>query len=143
MNQTDSTLVVRQHERHTCDVPARFSVDTAHHDRVTIAFQSTGMSTGDVPVRIIDCSAGGLGLRSPVYIPKTGRIRVQFELADGGPPIDTILRVMRASMQDRTPSYYLGGAFTDDSPSTTAALARLVAAIRQKTAGPTGEAARA
>lgn len=95
---------VRQHERFSCRLAATFTVDPEHAEQVRPARAESGETSP--PVEVVDCGRGGLGLRGKRYLPKNTRITVRTNL--DGQPVDVSLRVMRALMADRAPTYYLG-----------------------------------
>ena len=140
MDTAPSQLVVRQHERHTCSLPAHGGVDIAQTEQVNLAVQIAGGASGDFACTLTDVSHGGLGLRTAVFVPKTTRVQLRVALADGGPPVEIALRVMRVAMVDRTPTFYLGTSFVQPQSAIAAALTRLIVAA-QSQAGTTATAA--
>lgn len=141
MDTAPSQLVVRQHERHTCSLPAHGGVDVAHAEQVNLAVQIAGGAAGEFVCTLTDVSHGGLGLRTTVFVPKTTRVQLRVALADGGPPVEIALRVMRVAMVDRTPTFNLGTSFLQPQSIIAAALTRLIAAAQSQasaTAAATG-----
>jgi len=134
METAPSQLVVRQHERHTCSFPARGGIDAAQAEQVGIAVQLAGGGAGETACTLTDVSHGGLGLRSAIFLPKTTRLQLHVDLADGQPPVHLALKVMRVAMVDRAPTYYLGTSFVDDTAAIAGSLARLVAAAKASAA---------
>jgi hypothetical protein len=114
---TPESLVVRQHERLRCDLRATLVVAPESAERVVLALEGPKRGGGDgseVEVRITDCSRGGLGLQSPVFLPKRCRVRVRVVGVGGidgpGGVVEVTTVVQRAAMLDRGPTYYLGTA---------------------------------
>lgn len=129
--QTD--LIVRQHERVECNLPARISIAAAHAPLVRVSRLAPSIS-GAIPAHIVDISRGGMGLRTPVYLP----IRSQLVLSVDAPQMGSATSVRleipvtlrRVTMIDRQPTYYLGVAFQQLSVELEQKLESLVAAIR-------------
>lgn len=135
MRPQKSDLTVRRHERFECDLAAEMSVadPCAHQVRLS---KQVGRD-GCISAAVIDYSAGGLGLRSGVLLPKQCLLRVVlFEGPVGGsqPAMEALVRVQRVRMLDRAPTFYLGCAFEGDSPL--AGLQRLHEAAESNTGAP-------
>lgn len=110
-------LVVRQYQRHRCDLPAHISIEPEHAPLVRPAGAALDPA-GLVRARVIDASLGGLGLRTGVFLPRTCRLRVRIPDPAGGPPLlDALLIVQRTALTDRAPTYYLGASFAPGSPA--------------------------
>lgn len=133
MQTPTSPLVVREHERVRCDLPASFSIAPEHADRVALA-PAAGVTP--VPASLIDLSAGGLGLSSPVYVPKLTLLRISVDPAQGEPGFTVLARVQRAAMLDKTPTYFIGTALKDATESDLAILRRLLAALARRAQQP-------
>ncbi len=103
-------LVVRQTERHRCDIPARLVIDPAHAERVVLT-KSARASDGSVAATITDCSLGGLGIQTKVFIPKGCRL-IAVCMSDDAETIgfggEFVARVQRVIMLSREPSYLIG-----------------------------------
>lgn len=103
-------LVVRHAERHRCDIPARLVIDPIHAEKVVLS-KSARTADGGVPATVMDCSLGGLGLRSTVFFPKGCRLVV---VCSHTPPngdrfeAEFLVRVQRVVMLDRAPNYLIG-----------------------------------
>ena len=130
MDPTPNQLVVRQYERHRCDIALRASVDGAHAEQVGIALQTAGIGPGEFAGTLTDVSQGGLGLRTQLFIPKSAKVYISIETADNGLPILATLKVMRVAMIDRSPTYYLGTSFVEEGTALADVLARLVRAAQ-------------
>jgi hypothetical protein len=98
-------LSVRQHERHECDAAGWVRVSREDARRVVLSRQVAG-DAGTVACRVVDFSAGGLGIRTGVLLPRGCRVEVEMEGSSGRAV--AALKVRRAVMVDRTPMYYLG-----------------------------------
>jgi hypothetical protein len=91
-------------------------------------------------VRMVDCSAGGAGLQSGVFIPRGCRAHLHVfhpAGAEGEPAcqvgagwlLDVPLRIQRVTMISRDPLYYFGSAFADLTPQGLDGLRRLLASL--------------
>ncbi|MGE3107711.1 MAG: hypothetical protein AB7G11_02185 [Phycisphaerales bacterium] len=110
MKAESSGLVVRQTERHRCEIPVRIVIDPAHAEKVVLT-KAARASDGSVAATICDCSLGGLGIRSKVFFPKGCTLTVVCtgEEADAhGFAGEVNARVQRAIMLDREPNYLIG-----------------------------------
>ena len=147
MQNQPGGLVVRQTERHRCDIPARLVIDPAHAERVVLT-KSARAADGSVAATIIDCSLGGLGLRCKVFIPKGCRLIVVFS-GDGsignGMEGEFAVRVQRIIMLDREPNYLIGTLHVrdaaDDSAEPSPALRRLIELAKALWGDPADSAA--
>lgn len=137
-------LVVRQHERLTCRLPATVRVSDEYASQVTLA-RSAADAGGILNVKVVDCSRGGLGLESRLFLPRSCRVKITVaeavqavvaqaatgaDVASPVGPLEFIARVQRITMTNRTPTYYLGLAFIGEGEEHTAKVARLLAAAR-------------
>jgi hypothetical protein len=127
MSASPPDLIVRRHERYGCGFPAQVRVAPAHAAAVRPA-RSVGGGDGSVPAEVVDCSLGGVGLRSDVFLPLTCRLIVSF--SDGRGRIESEARIQRVAMVDRAPAYYLGTCFEDPTDQTLEAVRALVSALR-------------
>jgi hypothetical protein len=81
------------------------------HEKL-IKLSPTALGSGSaVPVTITDFSKGGIGIRASIYFPQGALVKVST--GQTGQEISALLRVQRAVMIDRSPSYSLGLAFSD------------------------------
>ncbi|MBL0926563.1 MAG: PilZ domain-containing protein [Phycisphaerales bacterium] len=128
MSQTPSTpasdLIVRQHERYRCSLAAVARIAGESAGRVSPSPSVT--ESGGIRVSVVDCSAGGLGLRSSVFLPKSAELDVELQAGAGQSPAVVRVRIQRVAMLDRTPSYYLGCAMTDATDAGRAALGHVL-----------------
>lgn len=130
--QTD--LAVRQHDRYECELRAEIGVAPASEGAVRLSRSAPGAG-GRVPVRVVDLSRGGVGINSPVLFPQTCRIALRLSVPSAEPGgaalvFETALRIQRATMTDRTPTYYLGTSFEEHGPDHEKSVARLMEAVR-------------
>jgi hypothetical protein len=107
-------LVVRQHERYRCDLASKIGISPKDAEAVKLS-PSVVDSSGMVKVSVHDCSRGGVGIHSAVFIPKRARLTVLITLGNGQPAVKLNVRVMRTTMLDRKPTYYLGTALEDEN----------------------------
>ncbi|CAN5838481.1 hypothetical protein BH11PLA1_BH11PLA1_18800 [soil metagenome] len=107
MDTNAENLLVRQHERHRCDAPGWLLIAAEHAEAVRLAAGAVD-STGSVRVSIQDCSLGGVGVLSTVFIPKRALVTLSVPETAASPALKIALRVMRVVMMDRKPTYYLG-----------------------------------
>lgn len=119
-------LVIRQHERFHCRLDAHARVPDDLHEHVALA-RTVGDGTGNIDVVISDCSRGGLGLQSHIFIPRGCRLKVRLKntAPDSTDPIEVLVRVQRVTMTDRAPTYYVGVSFVGTSPAHEKAVAAL------------------
>ncbi len=136
MPKEKERLAVRRHSRRECDLAARLCIDDLHEAQVVFS-NAVAEADGSLPLRIVDCSEGGLGLRSPVYVPRGAQVVVEVTLdgADKSVQHRIQLRVQRSVMVDREPAYYLGTSLVDQAAAAPA-IGELLAAI-----GPDDQAA--
>ena len=103
-------LVVRQHERRACKIAATVRVGEQHAAVVELA-RTVGDGTGAIGVTVVDASHGGVGLESPVFLPRGAAVTVSIRNGAVGTPIEVPSRVQRVTMISREPRYYLGLAY--------------------------------
>lgn len=93
---------------------------------------------------MIDVSAGGLGLRSPIFIPKNIRLILHVSgLSDTQDPTASLLKiravVRRLQMIDHKPTYQVGLQFVDPGGDDEKKLVQAVAADRRRETVAAGE----
>lgn len=133
-------LVVRRFKRHDVALDAELFVAPEHADRVRFS-ASSGARDGGIEVVLVDASDGGLGLMSPVFIPKKTVVRVvaRSPMDPEGPPIlESFVQVRRVVMTDRRPAYFLGGAFANFNDDRRAQFERFMALLEGEPAGGEG-----
>ena len=110
MKKEAEQLIVRRHSRIKCDIEGQLRI--AEDDAQQVVFsRSVTHADGSVGVRVVDCSQGGMGLESAVYLPRRSHVSVENNPGniDGVQKIWTFhLRVHRGSMLARSPRYYIG-----------------------------------
>lgn len=149
MPQRASELIVREHERYACALDAVLRIDSPG---VALASAVTeGGAGGDMlRVRMVDCSAGGVGLQSPVFIPRGCRVQLMVfhpAPADAEPAsqvgtgwlLEAPLRIQRVSMISRDPLYYFGSAFADLDPQQAAGVRRLLDSLAAAVGSPSAD----
>lgn len=115
MNEPQNDQSVRQYRRYACDVPARVAIDDGWSAAVKLSAGS-GIEGGWLAARVVDVSQGGVSLKSSVYLPPGVQLKVSAARAGGGAPVEMLVRVQRARMGDRTPTYLLGASFAGGHP---------------------------
>jgi hypothetical protein len=129
-------LAVREHERFRSDIGALVAVGPAGEGAVRVARSALGRS-GAVDARLVDFSRGGVGLVTRVFLPLGCPVLVRVPgIAPGVCPAQIAMRIRRAVMQDRRPSYYLGLSFEAPGPEALA----FVAALREPAGAAPAEA---
>lgn len=128
MTQSSNDLSVRQYKRYQCDLSSSVRLDDA--DAAAVQFSPVASpSPRSLDVRVTDTSHGGLGLSSAVYIPPGTRLVVVLDMGDSASEFQ--VRVQRVRMTDRTPTFYLGTAFSGTSAEQGANIAKLLARCAQ------------
>lgn len=109
MTAPAESLVVRQHERVSCALPAEVAVAPECAEGVSLS-RSVGDAAGRVVATATDVSRGGMGLRCSTFFPRHTLlvVRLPENHAGGTGPWEATVRVERVSMVDRGPTYYLG-----------------------------------
>lgn len=143
MTMPNSDLAVRRHERYVCDFPAQVVVGPASAATVRLSGSAVG-ANGAIAARVTDFSVGGLGIHSPVFLPGTCQLHVRLIPTDPAiPPFQGTLRIQRAAMTDRKPTYYLGTSFDAGHPADAESLARMLEWLKSSGAKLMPERARA
>ncbi len=138
MTETPGQLVVRQHERIQCRLSAHVRVAEESADKVAVGAGEAAGSVRELACEIIDCSAGGLGVRCATFLPKLCRVRLRLHVERGpggiAEDIDLAARVQRVAMVDRTPTYYLGTSLTGEGDEHTRRVGLLMDVARRSAA---------
>ncbi len=136
MSEKPRELVVRQHERYRCDLPAKLELCSDDAERVMLSGQATG-ADGRIEARLEDASVGGFGVRTKVFLPKGARVLVSIQVGEQGDgddasPVELRVRgrVQRAKMVERGPLYYLGMAADASEDAHQLSLEVLLAHVR-------------
>lgn len=131
MREAQSNLSVRVHERFVCELPA--SVRVSDENREQLRFTGSAVNkAGVTPVTVIDCSTGGIGLNTTLFLPKFARLEIVIEADSkaGRPDFRAFVRVRRVVMLDHTPQYFIGTAFEDAATVESASLTALIEHLR-------------
>lgn len=123
-------LAIRRSTRHDVVIPARIRVAPVHSAAVKLSAAS-GVRDGWLDVDVVDFSSGGVGILSPVFLPRGCVLTVRLLTpADEGNPESMLLevqvRVQRVVMTDRRPAYLMGTAFDSLTPETAAGIEGLL-----------------
>lgn len=125
-----SGLSVRRTARYEVALPGRVRMAAEHRSIVRFA-PSSGARDGWIEVDVIDIGTGGVGLFSPVFLPRNvdTDLEILSHKEDAGVLLACRSRVQRVIMTDRRPAYLLGLAFVGHSPETVKKIADLLAAL--------------
>ncbi|MCX5691538.1 MAG: hypothetical protein NTV94_17395, partial [Planctomycetota bacterium] len=104
-------LTLRRHERYLGEYPGEVLIAPAFAGSVRIA-RSSQTNSGGIAVKAVDFSLGGVGLRSPVYLPRGSALTIRLTVPGPVPYVlEAPISVQRVRMLDSVPNYYLGTAF--------------------------------
>lgn len=133
-------LTVRRYERHEVGLRAILSL-TGDAARVIHFSAAAETDPEAIEATLVDIGDGGLGVRTNLLLPRgtTLRVRVPMPGADSTMLLDAEARLQRVTMKGREPSYLLGMAFTNQSPT----LGQQVAALREFAARTAGDSSKA
>lgn len=139
MKQESISAQARQFERHTTAYKARIEPhpDCADQFRLSYPDVQSGLD-------VIDVSAGGLGLRSPIYIPKNIRLTLHVSHVGDGQdatisPLKIRSVVRRLQMTDHKPTYQIGLQFIDPKGADEKQLIQSANAAKQRETAAAGE----
>ena len=121
----DTDAPFRQHERWTCRLEAEVRLARASTGVMSLA-RNAGTGTGGALCTVVDCSHGGMGIETDVFLPRSCRVSVTVQIAAGEEPIEVEGSVQRVAMISRAPRYYLGLLFRMDGDAAPSAFARLI-----------------
>lgn len=128
---TAHDLVVRRATRYDLALPLRFSIAEVDADQVTFG-KGVPHRNGWVSADLVDMSRGGLGILSPVFVPRKTALRVRLlQNAEPEAPImlECGVRVQGVVMTDRRPAYMLGTSFSPVDDDERAAIEAFVAQV--------------
>lgn len=130
MSGGHSGLSVRRSARYEVALPGRVRIAAEHRSIVRFA-PSSGARDGWIPVDIIDVGTGGVGLFSPIFLPRNADADLEIlgHQERGGVLLACRSRVQRVVMTDRRPAYLLGLAFVGQSPETVKKISDLLNAL--------------
>lgn len=134
MSLKTEQLVVRQHERCACRVPAALRIADEYARRVEFS-RSVGDGSGLLPVTIVDVSNGGTGLEASVFVPRGAGVMISVRIGASGELIVLPCRVQRVTMISREPRYYLGLSCSGEQSGRAGGLGRLIDAVKAIQAG--------
>ena len=104
-------LTLRRHERYLGDFPGEVVIAPACAAGIRIA-RSSQTNAGGIAVKAVDFSQGGVGLRSPIYLPRGCALIIRLTVPGPVPfALEAPISVQRVRMLDSVPNYYLGTAF--------------------------------
>ena len=104
-------LTLRRHDRYVAEHPAEVRVGASCTNLVRIT-RSMLSNSNCLEVRAIDFSMGGLGMRTPLFLPRGCSLTVKV-LFSGPKPFEFEMpaTVQRVGMLDCKPTYYVGCSF--------------------------------
>jgi c-di-GMP-binding flagellar brake protein YcgR len=139
MKQEAISAQARQFKRHETAYKARIEPHPECADQFRLSYPDV-----QAGLDVIDVSAGGLGLRSPIFIPKNIRLILHVSgLSDTRDPTASLLKiravVRRLQMIDHKPTYQVGLQFVDPGGDDEKKLVQAVAADRRRETVAAGE----
>ncbi len=113
MNTDAISAAARLFVRHETRYEAAVEIHPDHVEQFRLTFPDTQSD-----MAVIDVSKGGLGLRSPIFMPKNLRVTLtiaNFGASDGKQGLTLKIRsiIRRCIMLDHKPTYQLGLQFID------------------------------
>jgi hypothetical protein len=128
------TLVVRRSTRYEVAWQGEMSVSRQHAALIRFG-PSCGGRDGWVSADIVDFGSGGVGISSPVFVPRRALVRLRMADPSGGSGdggvLEADLRVQRVTMTDRRPTYLLGTAFAEPPPELVRQIEAMAARLAQ------------
>lgn len=106
MQTSASPSLVRADQRFSCSLAAVLRPVPDAEESVSLA-RAVGEGDGTVKITVVDASRGGIGVTSPVFLPRGSHVEVRIFGPRGELGVVTT-RVQRVEMRDRRPTYYLG-----------------------------------
>jgi hypothetical protein len=134
----DQQNMVRQSVRY--DVSIRGCVAVADEHAQAIRFGAgAGHRDGWVDLDIVDVSSNGLGMISPVFIPRKTLLTVRAYSHGENPTLllEVPVRVQRVFMTDRRPGYLIGTSFADPGAEAVKQINALLAMLADDTLSAT------
>lgn len=126
MQTSSAPSLVRADQRFSCTLDGIARPTTEGEESVSLA-RAVGEGDGTVRITVVDVSRGGIGVTSPVFLPRGSHVEVSISGPRG--VLGTVVtRVQRVEMRDRRPTYYLGLSITaasDAAPVMQAVLAEV------------------
>lgn len=124
MSGAAEQLVVRQHERCACRMPAVLRI-ADEHARVVEFSRSVGDGNGSLPATMVDVSVGGTGVETGTFVPRGASVILTVRIA-ATESIEIPSRVQRVTMISREPRYYLGLSYSGTASDRGSTLGRLI-----------------
>lgn len=121
-----SGLTTRQFERAEVDLDVEFVIAPEHHAQVHFSANSPAVSADTVRGRTTDISSGGVGITSPIYVPRMceGTLRIvmpsteeQSDSQSQRVMFEHAAKIRRVSMNEPNGQYALGVAFIQQDDS--------------------------
>lgn len=139
MKQEAISAQARQFKRHETAYKARVEPHPECADQFRLSYPDV-----QAGLDVIDVSAGGLGLRSPIFIPKNIRLILHVSgVGDAEDMAFSLLKiraiVRRSEMVDHKPTYQVGLQFIDPGGADEQRLIQAVAEDMQREAVAAGE----
>ncbi len=118
----------RQFKRHEVAYEAVIEPHADHADQFRLSFPDAQSG-----IAVIDVSAGGVGLRSGIYVPKNMRMTLHVSGADESGDVLRIRAIARrCKMTDHKPTYLVGLQFADAEGRDEQTLIRVTNAAKQE-----------
>ncbi|HYE61433.1 MAG TPA: hypothetical protein VD997_05515 [Phycisphaerales bacterium] len=132
MNDTQN--MARQSVRYDVSIRGSAAVAGEHQDNIRFG-AGAGARDGWVDLDIVDFSSNGIGMISPVFIPRRTLLTVRAYSYGEEPRVilEVPVRVQRVCMTDRRPAYLIGTAFADPGPDASKQVAALLALLADDT----------
>lgn len=127
-------LTIRHTQREEIALPCVLEIASGHSPLVRLTGNAAA-TRGRIDATVIDASEGGLGVLSPVFLPKRAlvRVRVRHPVAEDQPPLlEATLRVQRVVMTDRRPYYLIGFAYAQADDAEGVAVERFLARLGER-----------
>jgi hypothetical protein len=121
-------LAVRRNERHDVALRGRFRIAESHASVIRLA-KASGVRDGAIEADVVDLSGGGLGLLTPVFLPKRVKIECAVLLPSSAEVFACTGIVTRVVMTDRRPMYLIGLNFEEMSDKARGQLSELLAEL--------------
>ncbi len=120
----------RQFTRHEVAYEAVIEPHADHADQFRLSFPDAQSG-----IAVVDVSAGGVGLRSGIYVPKNMRMMLHVSGADESGDVLRIRAIARrCKMVDHKPTYLVGLQFADAEGRDEQTLIRVTNAAKQEIA---------
>jgi len=127
MNQQQQNMA-RQSVRYDVSIRGCASIGPDHLASIHFG-AGAGARDGWIDLDIVDFSSNGVGMISPVYIPRRTQLIVRAYSFGEKPELvlEVPVRVQRVCMTDRRPAYLIGTAFSEPDERASQQIAALLA----------------